>query len=634
MKRIITVISAIVWLGGFTMQAVPVTPERALEIGKRILSAQPATKAGTGQVSIVWDGTFADEPATKAESPAFYVVARDGGGFVIVAGDDNVVPVLALSDRNEFKIEGMPENVRWWMESIKEYVRNHHEQSPEVAALWEKYLPTKNASIPAEYVTPTVTRFTPEWDQGNNDVSKFGVNIFNAKCPMIGSDYCVTGCVAVALGEVLTYQSGLYDENMPTHSTGSVTADGYNLDTGISGGIRATLPYYLGTTYNWNDLRSLSNRASIQDAINHNETTKLENLAQLLADLGAMMRATYSVSETSASTSRIPYRLAEHLYYNKAAYYDEASNYSDREWVAKLKTELNARPLIFSGRSEYGGHAFVLDGYGVLTGYDYDMFHVNFGWGGIDNGYYLLTNLTTTSNGNYAHYCGAVFDFYPDPDPATSQYPVKLEAYHYYDSENHVDYPGVRAEEHSEYPGLYLFYYCVYNKGNAPYNGEIKFGILRKNNTLEYPTSGYYSTTIDVNPNSIIYAYRGYATIDSSFGDRIVCCYKDGDEWKILPGPVGTAIAEWPLMPATFIKTEATYSQNDYFSFELMNNDYLYAGTVWTITDPDGTSVVKQQSDKEFQLTMSGTYKIQAAVAEKVGDPLKETIVTYITVAP
>ena len=63
-----------------------------------------------------------------------------------------------------------------------------------------------------------------------------------------------------------------------------------------------------------------------------------------------------------------------------------------------------------------------------------------------------------------------------------------------------------------------------------------------------------------------------------------------------------------------------------------MNNDYIYKGTTWTITEPDGTQVVKPQSDCEFQLTKTGQYKIQAATAMKVGGDVIEKIVTYINV--
>ena len=117
-----------------SLYAGPVSPEKALQVAERVLSVQ-STKA-SGDIRIIWDGESA---ATKADAqaPAFYVVGRDGGGFVIVSGNDNVRPVLALSYTNRFQVEGMPCNVSAWMERIKRYSRSATEATPEVKAQWE-----------------------------------------------------------------------------------------------------------------------------------------------------------------------------------------------------------------------------------------------------------------------------------------------------------------------------------------------------------------------------------------------------------------------------------------------------------------------------------------------------------------
>jgi len=121
--------------------------------------------------------------------------------------------------------------------------------------------------------------------------------------------------------------------------------------------------------------------------------------------------------------------------------------------------------------------------------------------------------------------------------------------------------------------------------------------------------------------------YCGYFPISSiSFGDKVICYYKDGEDWKLLGCIAGSAISEWPLTPAAFIKTKATYNKNEWFQFELMNNDYIYSDAKWTITAPDGTITSNiPQSDYEFQLTQTGKYKIEVKTAT-------ETIVTHITV--
>ena len=85
-------------------------------------------------------------------------------------------------------------------------------------------------------------------------------------------------------------------------------------------------------------------------------------------------------------------------------------------------------------------------------------------------------------------------------------------------------------------------------------------------------------------------------------------------------------------MPVAFIEVEDSYTRGDYFNFKLKNNDTRYLGTIWKITDPDGNVVSLPQSEWEFKLTKSGTYRIEAAVAQTVGAAVEETIVTHIKV--
>ena len=65
-------------------------------------------------------------------------------------------------------------------------------------------------------------------------------------------------------------------------------------------------------------------------------------------------------------------------------------NYDDVFWVDMVKNELDeGRPLIYKGYTQDlgAGHAF------VVNGYDEDFFHLNWGWSGSYNGWYLINNL-------------------------------------------------------------------------------------------------------------------------------------------------------------------------------------------------------------------------------------------------
>ena len=83
--------------------------------------------------------------ANDKETIYFYVFgAENNEGFVIVAGDDRVTPVLGYSHTNGFSVNDMPPNLKWW---LNEYARqiefaidNDIEPTAEVRQQWAQYL--------------------------------------------------------------------------------------------------------------------------------------------------------------------------------------------------------------------------------------------------------------------------------------------------------------------------------------------------------------------------------------------------------------------------------------------------------------------------------------------------------------
>ena len=64
------------------------------------------------------------------------------------------------------------------------------------------------------------------------------------------------------------------------------------------------------------------------------------------------------------------------------------------EWDNLIKTELSeGRPILYVGGAMNASHSFICDGYN-----DSGMFHINWGWDGLYAGYFLLTELNSTSS--------------------------------------------------------------------------------------------------------------------------------------------------------------------------------------------------------------------------------------------
>lgn len=70
------------------------------------------------------------------------------------------------------------------------------------------------------------------------------------------------------------------------------------------------------------------------------------------------------------------------------------NNYSNEAWESLIYRELaERRPVLYAGTSSGGAHAFVCDGYDGNG-----LFHINWGWGGMCNGYFKLSVLNPNDN--------------------------------------------------------------------------------------------------------------------------------------------------------------------------------------------------------------------------------------------
>ncbi len=108
---------------------------------------------------------------------------------------------------------------------------------------------------------------------------------------------------------------------------------------------------------------------------------------------GAAVKMDYADNEnggSSAYSEAIPDALKRYFGYKKDARIVYRSDYTSSRWDEIIYNELaNKRPVILSGVSPgSGGHAFICDGYDGN-----DHYHINWGWSGNYDGYFLLGNL-------------------------------------------------------------------------------------------------------------------------------------------------------------------------------------------------------------------------------------------------
>ena len=123
--------------------------------------------------------------------------------------------------------------------------------------------------------------------------------------------------------------------------------------------------------------------------------TQASAVALLMRQCGAAVEMMYSSYESGAYSENVPPALYTNFGYSKSIAMEWRDYHTQSDWDNIVYTELEAgRPVYYSGSSALGGHAFVCDGY-LSKGF----FHFNWGWGGYQDGFFMLSALNPASGG-------------------------------------------------------------------------------------------------------------------------------------------------------------------------------------------------------------------------------------------
>ena len=282
---------------------------------------------------------------TASPSDAYYVFNNDAGGFVIIAGDDAVTPVLGYTSTGSFDAENLPDGLK---DLLKSYER-------QIAALGDNYVANQTATRAA--FTGEKLLNTAKWNQGNP---------FNKYTP---KNY-VTGCVATA-GAIVMKHHGYPAKGTGSHS---YTWNGKTWTANFE------------HTYDW---------ASMPAKYDGTNDAAFDGVARLMADLGVAVEMQYAKSGSGAYIGNMISALQKYFGYSKLTYLASVDDMEAEAWNAKLRGEIDAnRPILYSASdASAGGHSFIIDGYKD------ESFSVNWGWGGYCNGFYQIGALNPESAG-------------------------------------------------------------------------------------------------------------------------------------------------------------------------------------------------------------------------------------------
>ena len=334
--------------------AAVVSAETAKETADMLLSQRGGSlfKGGTAEV----------ETVMKDNLPAYYIVRFEKGGWALISAEDTVDPLLGYSFDSEYKSEGQPEWIKGWLKEYTDQIEIAR-QTPNLHRhkRWSGDVVTRASE---DKIAPLIT---VNWNQDEP---------YNSLCPQVEGGpggRALVGCVAVAMGQALTVV------RYPLRGKGTKS---YNSPIGG----RLSVNFDNEPDYDWDAILSGANNYA--------------EVARLLYHCGVLIDMEYGADGSGAISNNIPGYFRTYYGFPETCVGYFRNNYSggDDAWHLLLQNELKrGRAIIYSGNEgNQVGHCFNLDGWD-----GFNMYHVNWGWGGISDGFYTLDNLGDKVQGSY-----------------------------------------------------------------------------------------------------------------------------------------------------------------------------------------------------------------------------------------
>ena len=322
---------------------------------------------------------FAQASSAVEGANAYYAFNINGGGFIIIAGEDRATQVLGYSDRGTLDFNNLPCNLKGLLDSYQreiEFLQNYEGDDLVPVA-------SSSAQKPINGVGPLIKT---NWGQEMP---------YYLQCPIYQGEYCVVGCVATAMAQVMKYWR--YPESSKALS------GFYSYGYGNVPALPATTFDYdlmLNSYCHWD----WDNSVLIQDTYTD---AQAQEVAKLSRYCGQSVNMQYSPDGSGAYSSDQLAAMKDFGYRSTAQYLQKTSwwgtsYYTTAQWEAMMKTELDAgRPILYAADDPAaGGHAFICDGYN-----EDGRFHYNFGWYGTCDGWYVSTALNMTHrDGDYLQF--------------------------------------------------------------------------------------------------------------------------------------------------------------------------------------------------------------------------------------
>ena len=318
--------------------------------------------------------------AGNASNPLYYVFnARDGHGFIIISADDCTDPILGYSFENSFNGSSAPAAMKWMLSGLEKEIKAAPQlQKPTSVA------ERRNIARRAGTSASPIELKTALWRQEAP---------FNQAIP----NRPLVGCVGTAMAIIMKHHE------FPTRGTGSY--NGVNFDV----------------EYNWDAMLDGNYMGGYSEE-------QAEAVSTLFLHTATSIGTQFGMSGSSAYEVRVPAALTQYFGYDPGVSYKKRSEASSQAEFDRIVAEeiKSGRPVLYCGQDVTIGHAFVADGYDPATG----MIYINWGWGGLANGWFRTTMLNPNASHSYSfnNLVTIVYNIKPGTGDNTMWSPIHITA--------------------------------------------------------------------------------------------------------------------------------------------------------------------------------------------------------------
>ncbi len=343
----------------------------------------------------------------NAGESLYYVVYLEPAGFVIVAADDWVEPIVAFAGHGRF--DPSPENPLGALVSNDlpgriAKARGLRAAAPEGPFLkarnkWKQLEQLDQAAPEAVLGLGTVSdvRVPPfiqsRWSQ---DILQSGAACYNYYTPPYGAsspDNYPCGCSATAMAQLMRYYQH------PVAGVGTayfdITVDGVPEMLSLRGGDG------YGGAYIWANMPLVPGSAS--DA-------QRQAIGALTHDAGLTLNMDYAYDGSASDILDAKTALIQTFGYSSGVKGYNNGYDLGTGLTRMINPNMDAKyPVLLGITGSIGGHAVVCDGYGDNLGTLYH--HLNLGWAGYDDAWYALPTIDT-SQGTFTSVTKCVYNVY------------------------------------------------------------------------------------------------------------------------------------------------------------------------------------------------------------------------------